>query len=311
MFSFEDILKNCDRSLEAFSKQAEQYFIRHRRQIDTVINILDDNESKYVYAQEISSLILRSFLQPQYASYICGLISNKEFDNYVTSTSNHEMYSKIATYDNPIHILQKKYCIVTTFILEQYRYKNYVHVQKNDVCIDAGGCLGDTSLYFMQNGAKEVYTFEIDKLNIDCLKGTVSINPYEKNIHIVESALADREGIIKYLPDPTNPGAGRIVQENYPGAYDVPVTTVDRYCEEHDIQPSFIKMDIEGSEINALKGAKNTILKYKPRLAICIYHSIDHRWEIPLLLKEWLPNYKFYVKKSHPFAETVLFGTPY
>ena len=74
-----------------------------------------------------------------------------------------------------------------------------------------------------------------------------------------------------------------------------------------DVYPTFIKMDIEGAEVNAIKGAKNTLMKYKPKLAISIYHKWSHRWEIPLMLKEIVPDYKFYLKKSHPTAETVLF----
>lgn len=75
--------------------------------------------------------------------------------------------------------------------------------------------------------------------------------------------------------------------------------------------PTFIKMDIEGAEFEALKGARRTIAKCHPYLAICVYHSLPHIWEIPLLIKSFYKNYKFYLK-NYGFMglETVLYAFP-
>lgn len=72
---------------------------------------------------------------------------------------------------------------------------------------------------------------------------------------------------------------------------------------------TFIKMDIEGSEYQALLGAKKTILKYKPKLAICIYHKPEDIWELPWLIHEINPEYKLYLR-HYSFAdnETVLYA---
>jgi FkbM family methyltransferase len=64
-------------------------------------------------------------------------------------------------------------------------------------------------------------------------------------------------------------------------------------------KPNFIKMDIEGAEYQALLGAKNTILENTPNLAICIYHKPDDLWELPLLIHQWNPDYKLYLR---PYA---------
>lgn len=68
-------------------------------------------------------------------------------------------------------------------------------------------------------------------------------------------------------------------------------------------------MDIEGSEADALLGAQKTICKYKPDLAICVYHFADDIWEIPLLLDSWNLGYRFYLRtySSNGF-ETVLYA---
>jgi len=72
---------------------------------------------------------------------------------------------------------------------------------------------------------------------------------------------------------------------------------------------TYIKMDIEGAELNALKGAANTIKKNKPRLAICVYHKPEDILEIPVFLSELVPSYQFYLRHhSQYYIETVLYA---
>lgn len=72
---------------------------------------------------------------------------------------------------------------------------------------------------------------------------------------------------------------------------------------------TFIKMDIEGAEHNALLGAEKTIKKYHPKLAICVYHSIEDYIILPLMLKQFNPNYKFYFRQhSATSSESVIYA---
>jgi hypothetical protein len=71
----------------------------------------------------------------------------------------------------------------------------------------------------------------------------------------------------------------------------------------------FIKLDIEGAEEQALRGAEQTIRKMRPKMAVCLYHSPDDFVRLPRLLDEYCPNYKFYIKHATMHAEeTVLFA---
>jgi len=72
--------------------------------------------------------------------------------------------------------------------------------------------------------------------------------------------------------------------------------------------PNYIKMDIEGAEREALIGSRNIISKYKPALAICVYHSPEDLWEIPLLIHSINPGYKMYLRLHGQMGlETVLY----
>lgn len=74
-------------------------------------------------------------------------------------------------------------------------------------------------------------------------------------------------------------------------------------------QVSYISMDIEGAECNALIGAKESIKKWRPRLAICVYHRREDMYKLLLLIKEFVPDYKFYMRHySDNQTETVLYA---
>ena len=92
------------------------------------------------------------------------------------------------------------------------------------------------------------------------------------------------------------------------GDFSIPVVTIDSTL-NGDVA-TFLKMDIEGAELQALVGAKETIKKYKPRLAICIYHKLEDIVTIPEYILSLVPEYKFYIRHHHPTigTETVLYA---
>ena len=92
------------------------------------------------------------------------------------------------------------------------------------------------------------------------------------------------------------------------GTVSVPVISIDEAIDPED-RVTIMKMDIEGSELEGLKGARKTIQRDKPKLAICIYHRLEDMTEIPLYIKELVPEYKLYVRHhSSCDSETVLYA---
>jgi hypothetical protein len=87
------------------------------------------------------------------------------------------------------------------------------------------------------------------------------------------------------------------------------VTALDDWCRDNAVRPDFIKRDVEGAEVDALRGARHVITAYTPRLAVCLYHRLSDMWGIPPLLREMVPEYRFRCRKNAPFVEFVLYAS--
>ena len=72
---------------------------------------------------------------------------------------------------------------------------------------------------------------------------------------------------------------------------------------------TYVKMDIEGAELDALHGMEKMIKSDKPKLAISIYHKPEDLWEIPLYIYKLVPEYKFILRHHHHrIHETILYA---
>ena len=95
--------------------------------------------------------------------------------------------------------------------------------------------------------------------------------------------------------------------EEQPGVKIVSVAAMDDMRECQDA--TFIKMDLEGAEMQALQGAENLIKRNKPKLAVCIYHSDQDMLEIIRYIHKIVPEYSLYVRQhSNGIGETVLYA---
>ena len=105
-------------------------------------------------------------------------------------------------------------------------------------------------------------------------------------------------------------GSSHIVSSDAEGdssTYQIEVAAVDEMVGE-DI--TYMKMDIEGAELEALKGAEKQIRKNKPKLAVCVYHKPEDFLEIWGYLKSLVPEYRFYLRHHNAYngSETVLYA---
>ena len=88
--------------------------------------------------------------------------------------------------------------------------------------------------------------------------------------------------------------------------FEVPADTIDNVLQGRRV--TFIKMDIEGGELSALKGAKESICKWRPRLAISLYHKNEDIIELPSYVVSLVEDYKLYIRHyCSDWWETVLY----
>ncbi len=175
----------------------------------------------------------------------------------------------------------------------QYFPKDIVKPNDQEIYVDCGAYNGDNIPDFMEfenKKFKSYYAFELNKSNTDELLKNIENNWSElKQQFVVE-----------------NKGVSDITQEIYysdkcegskvdnQGTIKGQVVSLDDYFGEKDV--TFIKMDIEGMEIPALKGGKKLIERCYPTLAICMYHKETDYWKIPMFIKKNWPDYKIYIR---------------
>jgi FkbM family methyltransferase len=173
-----------------------------------------------------------------------------------------------------------------------------------EVFVDCGAYTGDTAEIFMRNvgcNYKHYYAFEPDSINRE--KAAAFLADYP-NATLIPKGLWYDDMTLHFTDGCTSRSE---ISEN--GESSIEVTSLDKYFMKQTDSPTIIKMDIEGSELNALKGAEQLIRLHKPKLAICIYHKPEDLYEIPLMIKNFRADYKFYVRHySDMLAELVLYA---
>jgi FkbM family methyltransferase len=184
--------------------------------------------------------------------------------------------------------------IYVDFILQQYNYRDIVCVGPDEVVIDAGGCWGDTALYFAARGAARIFVYEFIPSNIAILRKNLSLNrQYADRISVVEKAVWESSKADLSYQD-QGPSSRVAEAGMYSGT--TQTLSIDDLVQEQALtRVDFIKMDVEGAEMAALKGAANTIRGYKPKLAISVYHKRDDLILIPAYIQSLNPEYDFYL----------------
>ena len=208
--------------------------------------------------------------------------------------------------------------IAIDFVAEQYAYKNrtktIVEAENGDIVLDVGGCWGDTALYFAHKVGDDgkVYSFEFIPDNIKLHNINTGFNAHlKKNIELVPHPVSDKSGVSIYFLD-NGPGS-KIQQQPFEGQSGSTTTlSIDDFVIKYNIEKiDFIKMDIEGAETFALKGAINVIKKFRPKLAIAIYHSIEDFVNIPQWILSLNLDYELFIGHYTIHAEeTICFAKP-
>lgn len=184
------------------------------------------------------------------------------------------------------------------------RYGQYEHgdiqLQPDDVIIDAGAFIGDTGVYFHHKlgGRCRIHSFELLDENLALLVHNFERNGVRPGVDVVinKLALADKTGEEIVIADGATQGSTSIFGKSAQGSR-VQTITLDDYVMRLGLEKvDFIKMDIEGAELQALHGARHTIHHFKPKLAICLYHKWNDAFTLPQAIHATGVDYSFTFK---------------
>jgi FkbM family methyltransferase len=163
-------------------------------------------------------------------------------------------------------------------------------LKQGDIAIDAGAWIGDFSAYSASKGA-QTYAFEPTTATYKMLEKTAQANG--KNLIPVKAGLGAKKGTAKISTNADNSGANSIIAGGKGSGETIDITTIDDFVRDNNLpRVDFIKADIEGAERDMLKGARETLAKFAPKLALCTYHLSDDPEVLESLIKEANPAYK-------------------
>lgn len=184
---------------------------------------------------------------------------------------------------------------------EEY-FDEKIVLMDDEMFIDCGGFDGDTSVRFIEQcggNYRGIVIFEPEL----CKKESIAKNMGSHQYELYQSGVWSKNTELYFDAKGTN--SSHISEKK--GGYKIETAALDETV--YDKRPTFIKMDIEGAEQEALKGCKRIIQDYKPKLAICIYHKPEDLFEIPIMIKEMNPTYKLYVRQyADAWYDTVLYA---
>lgn len=177
-----------------------------------------------------------------------------------------------------------------------------VSIKSGDVVLDLGANIGLFSCVAAAKGA-HVLAFEPMSGHLEeILSRHAELNC--GNIRHYKYALSDKNGVMRLNVSSFSDAAGSIVSQKHADKYEmVNVTTLDAFIEENNIDKvDFIKCDIEGAERLMLAGARETLIRFAPKLAICTYHYPDDPYVLENLIKAANPKYHVVHKWKKLFA---------
>ena len=163
--------------------------------------------------------------------------------------------------------------------------------------LDGGAYDGDTVRALAQyrgNRYGHLLSVEPDPANFERLQATVAALPHEIRRRVECRPVALGASRTTLHLEPTGTAGSATAAGASATSVAVVAETIDALV--GDARPTYIKLDIEGFEPDALAGGRETIRRHSPVLAICVYHLQDHLWRIPLMLREWCPDAAMFLR---------------
>ena len=169
--------------------------------------------------------------------------------------------------------------------------------------IDCGAYIGGSAIIFEKYyNPRKIYAFEPEKENYAHMLNAIKFNDLKKVVPI-EIGVGSKEEKVSFLPMQS---LSKVISDDSDNK--IEITTLDKYVFDRNLDVGLIKMDVEGFELNALKGAERTINQFKPVLSLSIYHNAEQFINVIKFVKELALDYKIIIRhlSDIPIIETYL-----
>lgn len=181
-------------------------------------------------------------------------------------------------------------------------------LRAGEIFVDCGAYDGDTirEVFRREPKTTKIIAFEPDPQNFAEIKRLISSHPHieRRQIEAFPYGVGAKSEQIRFN---ATGDLGSTISET--GNTTIQVVSLDELV--YDSAPTFLKMDIEGAETNALLGAEKTIKQYRPLLSICVYHRQSDLWRIPLWIQSAGPEYKHFLRTHETDGwQTVTYAVP-
>ena len=186
---------------------------------------------------------------------------------------------------------------------------------RDEVFYDCGAYIGDTTVAFQEQtigNFRAVYAFEMDPSIFRRLESNQRLK--DGRIFLFPFGVSNCNRVADFTPMAEGEGSSYAIR--FSGKLIASATaqlrSLDALKEEGVLSEpaTFVKMDIEGAEMDALQGMQQMMLQYRPKLAVCVYHKPEDLWEIPLFIHQMVPEYKLILRQHSPLMDndTVLYA---
>jgi len=199
--------------------------------------------------------------------------------------------------------------IYHTWIQNQYSHENNCVPLLDENIICGGAFHGETAIWFADKVGErgKIYAFEADPDNFKTLQDNITMNDMNEIISCQNYGFWNEDKNIYIKKNIIENAASCTEDKNEKSINGIKIDTF--VCRNNIQQIDFIQLDIEGAELRALEGAVETLKRFKPKLAISVYHKKQDIYEIPIFIKTIVPEYKLYLShKSVSWYETTLFA---
>jgi len=200
-------------------------------------------------------------------------------------------------------------------LAEMERHVYGERIRSGDIVLDCGASDGDFTREALRAGAEKVISIEVAPSTIECLRRNLAPEIAAGRVVVYPKGVWDRDDVLTLEVDDTNFAANSVVMHTgsmHPSVR-VPLTSIDHIVAELALpRVDFIKMDVEGAEAKALAGARQTLTRFKPRMAIAAEHKPDDEIELPKVVRAIRPDYRLQCgqcleAKGHIRADVLFF----